>query len=130
MSELFELMAGVLGDAISVWLLFSVLMVLAVAMAQLAGNFKNMHPVTLVVCMALLGAFAIVTGARFSETGQSLIISLVLGALMLASFIASACFAPRKAVAEQQAGTIGPWNPVSGRFESARGYDERGRPRS
>lgn len=130
MSELFELMAGVLGDAINVWLLFSVLMVLAVAMAQLAGNFKDMHPVTLVVCMAVMGAFAIVTGARFSETGQSLLISLVSGALMLASFIVSARFAPGKAAAARPEGTIGPWNPVSGRFESAHGYDERGRPRN
>ncbi|HEY0979329.1 MAG TPA: hypothetical protein VGE23_00600 [Candidatus Paceibacterota bacterium] len=129
MSELITIMASVLGDTISVWLLFLCAMAVGGLLGRLTYGFKQLTLFDLGTVLLVIAALASAMGARFADTGISVLVGLIAGALMLAMFIIITAIAPRRDVREPVAVGASSLGSAPARFQTAAGYDEQGRPR-
>ena len=129
MSELFTIMASVLGDTISVWMLFLCAMAVGGLLGRLTYGFRQLTLFDLGTVFLVIAVLATAIGARFADTGISVLVGLIAGALMLAAFVIVAAFLPRRDVREPVAVGASSLGSAPARFQTAAGYDHQGRPR-
>lgn len=129
MSELFNIMASVLGDTINVWMLFLCMMVVGGLLGRLTYGFKQLTLFDLGTVFLVIAVLASAVGARFGDTGISVLVGLIAGALMLAAFVVVAAILPRRDLREPVAASASSLASAPARFQAAAGYDNQGRPR-
>ncbi len=124
MFNFFEIMIGVLGDAVRVWLVSITLMFVSTVMGRLAGTFSAMQIGSLIGSLLVIGFTALMIGALFADTGISIFVGSLTAALMVAAFIVGAAFAPMRRVQTPSSKHVGPWEAATGRFKAADDYHQ------